>query len=371
MRRRPHSPTSARLWFLLLALGGRLAAAQADVKLLPVAAPAYTPELGFILAAGGVMTWNGDVGNVSLPRSSLTVTAGAGTVGAFLLQTRLNAFVLSDSVRFLVPLDVRDQPDHYFGVGLSQSLTRALGADTTAMRRTWWNIEPTLLRQVAGPLYVGAVVQISGTHVRDASAGVLADQAFQRHGPTIINTGVGLTLQVDTRDVPINAWKGLLVSATLTGFGAALGANTTWYALTLDYRQYLQLGRPGSTLAWQVKYRAALGDAPWSELTQVGTPFDLRAYRWGQHRERTGVTALLEYRFMLPFPSESLWSHLGAAAWLGVGALSSTLVPDFSSVLPAAGVGLRVELLRRVTVRLDVGFGRESRAVYFNFLEAF
>mgnify|MGYP000084211800 CR=1 FL=1 len=55
----------------------------------------------------------------------------------------------------------------------------------------------------------------------------------------------------------------------------------------------------------------------------------------------------------------------------GVGALSSSMVPDVRELLPSVGVGLRVELLRRVTVRLDVGFGRESRAVYFNFLEAF
>lgn len=74
---------------------------------------------------------------------------------------------------------------------------------------------------------------------------------------------------------------------------------------------------------------------------------------------------------MLPFAEESLWSHLGAAAWGGVGALSSSMVPDVRELLPSVGVGLRVELLRRVTVRLDVGFGRESRAVYFNFLEAF
>jgi len=57
--------------------------------------------------------------------------------------------------------------------------------------------------------------------------------------------------------------------------------------------------------------------------------------------------------------------------WAGVGALSQTALPDFTSVLPSLGVGLRVELIRRVTVRLDFGFGRESRAVYFNFLEAF
>lgn len=349
----------------------RLAIAQADVSVVPVVAPAYTPELGFLIAAGGVMTWNGDVRTPTLPRSTLTLTAGASTVGAVLLQSRLNAFVLNDAVRFTTLIDVRDQPDHYFGVGLRNGLTRPLGPDTTAMRRTWWTVEPTVLRQLSGPLYLGAAMQLSGTLVREHADGVERDPGFRRHGSTILNTGVGLTLQLDTRDVPINAWRGVLLSGTFMGFGRALGANTEWYALTLDYRQYVQLGWAGSTLAWQVKYRAAFGDVPWSELSQVGTPFDLRAYRWGQYRDRTGLSALVEYRAMLPFPSTSLWSHLGAATWVGVGALSSTVVPDFSSVLPSIGVGLRVELIRRVTVRLDVGFGRESRAVYFNFLEAF
>ncbi|MDP1917146.1 MAG: BamA/TamA family outer membrane protein [Myxococcales bacterium] len=356
---------------LLLLLLARLAEAQADVSVVPVVAPAYTPELGFLIAAGGVMTWNGDVRTPTLPRSTLTLTAGASTVGAVLLQSRLNAFVLNDAVRFTTLVDVRDQPDHYFGVGLRNGLTRPLGAETTALRRTWWTAEPTVFRQLTGPLYLGAAMQLSGTLVREHSDGVAGDVAFQRHGAAVINTGVGLTLQLDTRDVPINAWRGVLLSGTFMGFGRALGANTEWYAVTLDYRQYVQLGWPGSTLAWQVKYRAAFGDVPWSELSQVGTPFDLRAYRWGQYRERTGLTALVEYRAMLPFPSTSLWSHLGAAAWVGVGALSSTALPDFTSVLPSLGVGLRVELIRRVTVRLDFGFGRESRAVYFNFLEAF
>jgi hypothetical protein len=343
--------------------------AQADVKLFPVAAPAYTPELGLLVAAGGAMTWNGDRQAPTLPRSSLTAIAGGSTVGAFLLQARLATFLERDATRVNGTLDLRDLPDHFFGVGLRNGLTRPIGRETS-LRRRWWHFDPTLLRRLVGSLYAGVGLQLSGSLGREVSDAVLADADFQRHGARVINTGVALTLQLDTRDVPVNASRGLLASATWTGFGPVLGANTAFHAFALDYRQYLQLFR-GSTLAWQVKYRTALGDVPWSELTQVGTPFDLRAYRWGQYRERTGFTAVLEYRFMLPFAPDSLWSHFGAAGWVGVGALGTTPLPDFSQVLPAAGLGLRVELLRRITVRLDVGFGRDSRAVYFNLLEAF
>lgn len=354
-----------------LALAAALAVAQADVSVVPFAAPAYTPELGFLLNVGGAMTWNGDPAHPELPRSTLNVTAGGGTVGAFLFQARLVSFLEGDRTRLNALIDVRDQPDHFFGVGFVNGATRPLGRERTALRRTWWNAEPTLLRRLAGPLYGGVVLQLSGTVARELSGGVAADPDFLLHGPVVVNTGVGLTLQLDTRDVPINAWKGVLLSATWTGFGRALGATTEWHALSLDYRQYVQLFRPGSTLAWQVRYRAAFGEVPWSELSQVGTPFDLRAYRWGQYRDRTGLTALVEYRLMLPFPADSLWSHLGLAAWGGVGALSATAWPDFSQLLPALGAGLRVELMKRVTVRLDVGVGRDSRAIYFNFLEAF
>ena len=356
---------------LALTLITQLTLAQADVKLVPVAAPAYTPELGFILALGGAMTWNGDASKPSLPRSTLTATLSGGTVGAFLFQARLNTFLAGDDVRVNALVDVRDMPDHYFGVGFVNGSTRPIGRDTTYFRRTGWTADPTLLKKLKGPLYVGTLLHFSGAWGREASPGVAADPDFQRHGGMVVNTGFGVTLQLDTRDVPINAWDGVFLAATWTGYGKALGANTEWHAISLDYRHYVQLFRRGSTLAWQVKYRAAFGAVPSSELSQVGTPFDLRAYRWGQYRDRTGLTALLEYRFMLPFDPETLWSHLGLAAWGGVGLLGSTALPDFTQPLPTLGVGLRVELMRRVTVRLDVGFGRDSRAVYFNFLEAF
>ena len=356
---------------VLMCLAAPSALAQSDVKLLPVGAPAYTPELGFLIAGGGAMSWNGDPEVPKLPRSSLTLIAGGSTLGAFILQGRLNTFLQNDDTRITTGIDVRDQPDNYFGVGFRNGFTHVLGKDTTYLRRTWWNLDPTLLKRIVGKFYVGVTLQFSGSVGRELSPGVASDPDFARSGASIINTGVGLTAQYDSRDVPINAWKGMLLSATWTGYAPVLGANTLFHTLSLDYRHYVTLFRRGSTLAWQVKYRTAFGDAPWSELSQVGTPFDLRAYRWGQFRDRTGFTAVLEYRFMLPFDEKSLWSHLGVAAWGGVGAMSPTPLPDFTRVLPSVGAGLRVELLQRVTLRLDVGFGRNSRAVYFNFLEAF
>lgn len=341
------------------------------VDLTPVAAPAYTPELGFLVAAGGVLSWNGDPARRDVPRSSATLIAGAGTVGAFLAQARVTSFWKGDQVRATLSFDARDMPDHYFGVGFENGLTRALGDDTTLYRRTWWQATPAFLVRVVGPLFLGTTFDFTGTLTRDESAGVRGDPDFQRGGPRVVSSGWGATLSLDTRDVPVNAWRGVSLSATWLAYGPWAGGTTQWQSASVDYRQYVTLGRPGSTLAWQVKYRTAWGDVPWTDLSQLGTPWDLRAYRWGRYRDRTALSALVEYRFMLPFARASFWSRFGLAGWLGVGALGAGPVPDVTRLLPSAGAGVRFDVQQRITLRLDFGFGRESRAVYFNFLEAF
>lgn len=56
---------------------------------------------------------------------------------------------------------------------------------------------------------------------------------------------------------------------------------------------------------------------------------------------------------------------------VGVGALGSSFLPEVLNPLPAAGLGIRVVVQDRVTVRFDFGLGRSSYAFYFQFLEAF
>lgn len=340
-----------------------------DLRVTPVVAPAYTPELGFLVAAGGVMAWTADRAS---PRSSLALIAGASTVGAFLVQGRLTSFWLEDRVRLALTLDVRDQPDQYFGVGFENGLHRVPGPDTTAYRRTAWQVNPVLQVKMRQSLFFGSVIDLTGTLSREVAPGVEADPDFvARGGRRIINAGLGFSLTWDSRDVPVNAWDGAYLSAQWLAYGSWFGGTTRWQSFTLDYRHYVTLFREGSTLAWQVRHRSTWGDVPWSDLSLLGTPWDLRAYRWGRYRDASATFALVEYRFMLPFPKDTLWSRFGFAAWAGVGAVGPSLLPDLTRPLPAVGVGLRFAAQDRLTVRLDFGIGRESTAFYFQFLEAF
>ncbi len=342
--------------------------AGVDFSVTPVVAPAYSPELSFFIVAGGVGTWNG---SGKAPLSSLAVVAGVSTTGGFLSQARLTSYWMEDRVRLSAFVDVRDQPDHYFGKGFENGLHRPQGDATTSYRRLAWLVTPLLQVRVRQNLFFGTVADFTGTRARQLSIGVERDPDFQARGASVSNAGLGLSLTWDTRDVPVNPRRGLLLAAQWLAYGSWLGGSTRWHSLTLDYRHTVTLLREGSTLSWQLKYRTAWGEVPWTDLSQLGTPWDLRAYRWGRYRDLTAAFALLEYRFMFPFPKETIWARLGMAAWVGVGALGETALPEVTKPLPSVGVGVRVRVQDRVTVRFDFGVGRESYAFYFQFLEAF
>ena len=360
---------------LLLCLLGGLdggvegdADAGADFQLTPVVAPAYSPELSFFIVAGGVASWSGS----RQPGSSLAVVAGLSTTGGFLSQARLTSYWMEDRVRLSAFVDVRDQPDHYFGKGFENGLHRPQGDATTSYRRLAWVVTPLLQVLMRQHLFFGTVMDFTGTRARQLSIGVEGDPDYQaRGGAEVTSSGLGFSLTWDTRDVPVNPRHGMLLAAQWLAYGSWFGGNTRWQSLLLDYRHTVTLFREGSTLSWQLKYRTTWGEVPWTDLSQLGTPWDLRAYRWGRYRDITAAFALLEYRHMFPFPKDTVWSRLGMAVWVGVGALGATALPDVTQPLPSVGLGVRVRVQDRVTVRFDFGVGRESYAFYFQFLEAF
>ena len=84
--------------------------------------------------------------------------------------------------------------------------------------------------------------------------------------------------------------------------------------------------------------------------------------------------ALREYRFMFgrrnPDEGENPLSRHGFVVWGGLGSVA----PDITKMtdwLPNGGFGYRFEVQPRLNVRVDMGFGDDSRAFYFNFQEAF
>ncbi|UTW64099.1 BamA/TamA family outer membrane protein [bacterium SCSIO 12741] len=348
----------------------KLAAGQ--VMFTPVVAPAYTPELGLLVAAGGLITFKTNKNDSLIQRSSLPGSIGYTTTGALVINGILTSFWFKDKLRINGDFWYKDMPDHYWGVGFDNGLNVPKSDSTTAYNRTWWWINPRFLYQVKTHYFVGLNVDYNYTQGTSPSAGVDQDSVYQHYNNRPMNGGLGVILRYDTRDVPVDARKGLLLDFRAVAYSQGLGGDNNFQTYRLDYRQFVTLKKPGHTLAWQFKTRLAFGEVPYGEMSQLGTPFDLRGYQWGRYRNDHMVYLLTEYRHSFYRPDQKKSLH-GAAVWVGAGSVfnNDEFEQNRMEWLPNVGLGYRFEVQPRMNVRIDYGFGLKSSGFYFNFNQAF
>ena len=284
--------------------------------------------------------------------------------------------------RFSIAYDLsepyKNMPDHYFGVGYEAGKAPE-GDSTTAYHRASLNFMPKILWRIRPSVLIGPTFDINGTTASEVSEGMAADPYYRQFGPSNKNIGSGAVLQCDSRDVVANACSGVYFNAQAMGYAGALGSDNTYQVYDLDYRQYRQLGREGRTLAWTIRTRFTAGDVPWAEVSMLASSNDLRGYRQGRYRDKAMLYGIAEYRYQFTSAKrESGLGRNGFVAWVGAGSLAPTL-GELKCVLPNWGVGYRFEVQPRMSVRMDVGFGKEyttsgdkfAPSVYFSFAEAF
>jgi outer membrane protein assembly factor BamA len=188
---------------------------------------------------------------------------------------------------------------------------------------------------------------------------------------------MGAVVRYDSRDVTVNAWKGLYLDAQALLYGPYLGGDNAYQMVMVDYRQYHRINhRDGRVLAWQMVSRMTFGEVPYGEMSQLGSPFGLRGYTWGQYRDKSMWYLMAEYRHTFLKGSGQLSRH-GAVVWVGAGSIYDledngyTSGAETNRLLPNAGLGYRLEVQPRLNMRLDFGIGRKTTGFYFNIVEAF
>ena len=342
---------------------------KGKLMILPLAGPAYTPEMEFTLAGGIMISFKTNPKDSLIQRSSAPLMLGVSTTGAYFFGTKLTTFWLKDKLRIYADLNFKNMPDNYWGVGYEEGYNTEKNKDTTAYTRTWWQIYPKILWQFKKNLFIGPLIDFNYTKGSKASPGVAEDPFYKEFNDKPFNSGLGIVFEYDSRDVPVNAWKGAFVEVSAGFYGPYLGGDNKYQVLTIDLRKYWKIKRDGQTIAAQIRGRFSTGDVPYGEMSQLGTPFDLRGYTWGRYRDESMVYAIAEYRLMFKKRDGSLSPH-GVVAWLGGGSLGET-VGNFNDWLPSAGIGYRLQVQPRMNLRIDIGIGRETQGFYFNFNEAY
>jgi len=341
---------------------------------MPFLSPSYTPEMQLTITAGGLFTFKLNPESEILSRSSLPFSIGYSTNGSLQVSIKANIYGKDDKFRISGEYWIKDMPDNYWGVGYNNAIERTESPYTTGYHRYWRQFKFKISYLIFPNFFLGMNYDRNQTSASEVNEVMAADEYYLAFGPEIRNSGFGMVYRYDSRDFPENAYKGVFVELSGTLYGKHTSTNNVFRTAELDFRQYQQIAREGSTLAWQLKTRVSTGDVPWTEMSMVGTPFDLRGYTWGHFRDYNMLFFLSEYRYMFgrktPRSTGEMYGPLGFVVWAGTGSVAPK-INQMKNWLPNAGVGLRFELQERMNIRIDYGIGKESSAFYFSFNEAF
>jgi hypothetical protein len=345
---------------------------EGKMVISPYIAPAYSPELEFAISGGALVTFSTKPSDSLLTRSSVPVAFTISSNGSKLLTSYWTTFFLSNKLLLTGIFQFRDLSDQYYGVGFENGLHTDY-PDSTHYKRRYWQLYGKPMWKISKTMYLGFVADFNFTEAYDINEHMARDPDYLRDGPKNKNSGVGAAISYDTRDFPQNAYSGAMVALSYTRYSEFFKGENIYQVLDLEYRKFFSLSnkKAGRILAIDFHARHCFNDVPYGELSYSGSSSDIRGYRTLRFRDRVSNNIVVEYRHKF-YGNSFMAKRSGFVVWGAVGSIGpETGKSFFVNTLPNAGVGYRFEVEHRLNVRIDIGFGRNSSGVYFNFQEAY
>jgi hypothetical protein len=199
---------------------------------------------------------------------------------------------------------------------------------------------------------------------------VYADQSFEAAqttasfdlGSTVQSSGLGMNVEFDTRDMPLNTYSGRYFTADALFNDEALGSDKTYQSYSLALRSYHELSE-SLVLAWELRGCLRSGTAPlWDACT-----LKLRGFPVTDYLGRETVSGQVEVRWRL----NERWGLVGFAGSGYIGSSFSEIRDG--DAIPSYGAGIRYMVLaaKRVNLRIDYARSDDSDAIHVAVGEAF
>lgn len=338
--------------------------------------PSYTPEASFGVGGAVLASFRMNKQDTISQRSFLPAGLNLSINGTIVVAGAGTFFFNENRFRIYMNYGYRNEPSHYYGKGFEKAETIERGDSTTRFHRSYFQLYPRFVWEVRPHFYLGGLFDLNYTKVSDVNSVMEKDPYFQQFKRKYFNVGIGGLIQYDTRDDVATPTRGMLLGANFKLFGKYLGGAYNYEIIELEYRQFKNIFRPRSTLAWIAKSQIGLGDVPFTELPTFGSPFDLRGYYMGKYRDKSMAYGIVEYRHMFGSPAKyksgNFWAKCGFVAWVGTGTIGETPF-DWNKWKLNFGAGLRFQMQPGKNFRLDIGKepGQPGMQVYMNMTEAF
>lgn len=338
--------------------------------------PSYTPEASFGVGGAVLASFRMNKQDTISQRSFLPAGLNLSINGTIVVAGAGTFFFNENRFRIYMNYGYRNEPSHYYGKGFEKAETIERGDSTTRFHRSYFQLYPRFVWEIRPHFYLGGLFDLNYTKVSDVNPVMEEDPYFQQFKRKYFNVGIGGLIQYDTRDDVATPTRGMLLGANFKLFGKYLGGAYNYEIIELEYRQFKNIFRPRSTLAWIAKSQIGLGDVPFTELPTFGSPFDLRGYYMGKYRDKSMAYGIVEYRHMFGSPAKyksgNFWAKCGFVAWVGTGTIGETPF-DWNKWKLNFGAGLRFQMQPGKNFRLDIGKepGQPGMQVYMNMTEAF
>ena len=339
--------------------------------------PSYTPEASFGVGGAVLASFRIHKDDTVTQRSFIPAGFNITLNGTFVFAGAGTLFFNENRFRIYINYSYRNEPSHYFGKGYEAIEQVERSDSTTKFHKSAFQLYPRFVWEIRPHLYTGPLFDINFSRSGDINPVMEQDPYVNLFKRNYLNIGVGGLFQYDTRDDVATPTSGMLLSAIAKFYGKYLGGDYNYEVFELEYRQFRQVFRPRSTLAWVAKTQIGVGDVPFTELPSFGSPYDLRGYYWGKYRDKTMAYGILEYRHMFgseeKYRSGNFWAKCGFVGWVGTGTIGNAPIVDWSKWKFNYGVGLRIQMQPGKNFRLDIGKGpgETGMGVYMNMTEAF
>lgn len=337
--------------------------------------PSYTPEASFGVGGAVLASFRFNKNDTLSQRSFLPAGLNLSVNGTIVVAGAGTFFFNENKFRIYVNYGYRNEPAHYYGVGFDKAEQTNRSDSTTLFHRSYFQLYPRFVWEIRPNFYLGTLFDVNFTKVSDVNPVMEADPYFMKFKRKYHNIGLGGLIQYDTRDDVATPTRGMLLSTNFKFYGKYLGGSYNYEILELEYRQFKNVFRPRSTLAWIAKTQIGMGNIPFTELPTFGSPFDLRGYYMGKYRDKSMAYGIVEYRHMFgsqaAYKSGNFWAKCGFVTWIGTGTLGKSPI-DWNKWKLNFGAGLRIQMQPGKNFRLDVGNEPgQGMQIYMNMTEAF
>lgn len=332
---------------------------QGDLVPLPLVF--YSPETS--LAFGGVLF------NLfrTVPQDTLSRLSNVRTAVIFTLRTQLvvdidhDIFTRDEKYRITGKLLFAKFPDYFYGIG-----NETLDEDEELFNANNFTFRMQVMRKIFQNFYGGLFYNLNYLGNIDKEEGGILDteEIIGQEGG--ISSGIGIIAQWDTRDFNLNCTRGHFFEIGTRHFRSFLGSDFDFNVIDLEAMKFFTLF-PRQVLGLHFLGRFSNREVPFHQLSLLGGDKMMRGYYRGRFRDKVLYAFQAEYRWQF-------YRRFGVVFFGGLGDVSDEFHSfDFSEIKPSYGIGLRYMILpqRRVNLRLDIGFGKETNGIYINITEAF